>query len=225
MHFEYQSGYPSEFVAGVDEVGRGCLAGPVVAAAVVLPTELDLNNECVSQITDSKLLTHIKRVNLAAFIQEWAGAWAIGSASVEEIDKFNILKASLMAMTRAVEALGQQPKHVLPGHVLPKHVLVDGKFIPPGLPCKSTAVVGGDARCLSIAAASIVAKVWRDTHMAELESVYPGYGFGQHKGYPTAVHLDALGRFGVTKIHRVSFGPVREILTAGRGVQASATNY
>lgn len=183
-------------VAGVDEVGRGPLAGDVVAAAVILPPEHP------DGITDSKKLSARRREQLAEQIKTGAVAWSIARASVAEIDSLNILEASLLAMKRAVEGLS----------VRPDLVLVDGNRLP-RWPFESRAVVGGDALEPSIGAASILAKVQRDQELEQLEQIYPGYGFAQHKGYPTKSHLEALARLGVTPVHRRSFAPVKRLLT------------
>jgi ribonuclease HII len=182
--------------AGVDEVGRGPLAGPVVAAAVILDPRRP-----IAGLADSKALSEPRRVALAAQIRAQAQAWALGSASVEEIDRLNILQASLLAMQRAVQALA----------VVPQLALVDGNRAP-ALVCPVRTVVRGDALIPAISAASILAKVTRDAQMLELEALYPGYGFGAHKGYPTAAHRAALARLGATPVHRRSFGPVRDLL-------------
>ena len=181
-------------VAGVDEVGRGPLAGPVTAAAVRLdPARIPHG------LADSKLLTAPRREALAAEI--WATAEvSIAHASVEEIDRLNILRASHLAMVRALAALGVD------------HVLIDGNLVPKGLDCGATAVVKGDARCLSIAAASIVAKFARDRIMVDLAQQHPGYGWETNAGYPTQSHLLALRNLGVTPWHRRSFAPVHNIL-------------
>ena len=182
-------------VAGVDEVGRGPLAGDVVAAAVILgPSVLE-------GLTDSKALSEIRRLELAERIRTDAVAWAIGRAGVEEIDALNILQASLLAMRRAVEALSVQPTLVL----------VDGNRLPEW-PYESRAIVKGDLTEPAISAASIIAKVTRDQEMVELDREYPGYGFASHKGYPTKTHLAALMRLGISRIHRRSFGPVKRLL-------------
>ena len=182
-------------VAGADEVGRGPLAGDVVAAAVILgPSVLE-------GLTDSKALSEIRRLELAERIRTDAVAWAIGRAGVEEIDALNILQASLLAMRRAVEALSVQPTLVL----------VDGNRLPEW-PYESRAIVKGDLTEPAISAASIIAKVTRDQEMIELDREYPGYGFASHKGYPTKTHLAALMRLGISRIHRRSFGPVKRLL-------------
>lgn len=180
-------------VAGVDEAGRGPLAGPVVAAAVILDEARP-----VKGLADSKLLSAPRRVQLDALIRERALAWAIGEASVQEIDALNILQATLLAMRRAVLAL--QPA--------PDLVLVDGNRLP-DLPLPAQAIVRGDARVAAISAASVLAKVHRDSLCQALDRSWPAYGFAVHKGYPTASHLAALALHGACPAHRRSFGPVR----------------
>jgi ribonuclease HII len=184
----------SELIVGVDEVGRGPIAGPVVAAAVILDP-----NHSIEGLNDSKKLSEKKRDLLAPIIKEHALAWALGRAEVEEIDEINILQASLLAMKRAVEALAIQPSHAL----------VDGNKAP-DLACTVTTIIKGDEKEPAIAAASILAKVSRDQEMVEFEAVYPGYGLAKHKGYPTKQHLQALDDLGITPIHRRSFGPVKK---------------
>ena len=183
-----------EHVAGVDEVGRGPLAGPVFAAAVVLHPERP-----IAGLRDSKALTATQREELAAHIRERAFAWALGRADVQEIDRINILRASLVAMRRAVDALAADVRLVY----------VDGN-IAPALACPTVAVVGGDAKVPAISAASIVAKVARDAEMRDASQRYPGYGFERHKGYATPSHLAALRRLGPSPLHRRSFAPVRD---------------
>ncbi len=183
-------------VAGVDEVGRGPLAGPVVAAAVILDPARPIEG-----LADSKKLSEKKREAMDLIIRENALAWSLGRAEVEEIDQINILQASLLAMQRAVESLP----------IPPDHVLVDGNRCP-DLECSAEAIVGGDSSEQAISAASIIAKVSRDREMAELDLQYPGYGLAKHKGYPTKFHLQALQELGVTDIHRRSFGPVRRLI-------------
>lgn len=178
-------------VAGVDEVGRGCLAGPVVAAAVVLHPDRHIPGVC-----DSKLVPPEERERLFERIVRHAVAWAVASADPREIDHINIHQASLTAMRRAI--LGLAP--------LPDVVLVDA-FRVPGLPMAQRGVPHGDRRCSAIAAASIVAKVTRDREMRELHARDPRYGFDRHKGYATADHLDAVARFGYSEVHRRSFRP------------------
>lgn len=184
-------------IAGVDEVGRGPLAGPVVAAAVILDPERP-----VLGLDDSKRLSPRRRELLEQRILSSALAWALGRADVGEIDRLNILQASLLAMQRAVAAL----------EMAPERVLVDGNRCPQvAMECR--AIVGGDASVPSISAASILAKLVRDREMIELDRNYPGYGFARHKGYPTREHLAALDLLGVTPLHRRSFAPVRRFLS------------
>ncbi|MEO1819496.1 ribonuclease HII [Pseudomonas sp.] len=185
-----------ELVAGVDEVGRGPLCGAVVTAAVILDPARPIEG-----LNDSKKLTEARREALFPLIQERALAWCIARAEVEEIDRLNILHATMLAMQRAVAGLSTQPTLVL----------VDGNRCPL-LPMRSEPVVKGDSRVPAIAAASILAKVARDREMLELDQQYPGYGIAGHKGYPTPVHLAALRELGATPIHRRSFGPVRKAL-------------
>ena len=196
---------PDAVLAGVDEVGRGPLAGPVYASAVVIASaDADSFLEGpLAGLTDSKKLTEAKREHFHGLLHALPGVRiGIGSASVAEIDSLNILRATHLAMRRAVLDLGDPP---------PGHVLVDGLPVR-GLPCPSTAIVKGDAQSLLIAAASVVAKVTRDHLMAELDAQYPGYGFAANKGYGTAEHLEALRRLGVSPVHRRSFAPVADIL-------------
>jgi ribonuclease HII len=181
-----------EWVAGVDEVGRGCLAGPVVAAAVVLPVDIVLDG-----LDDSKKLKPEKREALSEAIGRMALAIGIGQVEAEEIDRLNILQAALKAMRLALESLGGRPGHVL----------IDGNQ-KPGSPFPETAVVDGDARSLSIAAASVVAKVYRDRLMSAMDVTWPTYGFARHKGYGSPEHLAALEENGPCPLHRRSFGPV-----------------
>jgi ribonuclease HII len=180
----------------VDEVGRGPLAGDVVAAAVILDPARP-----ISGLRDSKKLTARRREDLAGEIRRRATAVALGRASVEEIDALNILQASLLAMQRAVAGLSKQPTRVL----------VDGNRLP-RLPCDAQAVVGGDARIDCISAASIIAKVYRDRLMSELHEHYPQYGFASNKGYPSRQHRDALQHYGACPVHRRSFAPVRAVI-------------
>ncbi|PLW70386.1 ribonuclease HII [Pseudohalioglobus lutimaris] len=195
----FQVAYEGADIAGVDEVGRGPLAGDVVAAAVILDPRRP-----VEGLRDSKKLSATRREELAGIICANAIAWSIARASVEEIDRLNILQASLLAMKRAVEALQPQPGYVL----------VDGNRLPQWR-YPSEPVVKGDDRVPAIAAASILAKVQRDGELVALEAQYPGYGFAAHKGYPTSAHLNALRELGVTPAHRRSFGPVRKLLETG----------
>lgn len=192
------SDFSDRCVAGVDEVGRGPLAGDVVAAAVILGERVP------GGLNDSKKLTERRREVLAEAIRRDALAWAMGRASVQEIDQLNILEASLLAMQRAVAALDPQPEVVL----------VDGNRLP-RWQYESHAIVGGDGLEPAISAASILAKVTRDREMVALDAEYPGYGLAQHKGYPTRAHLAALAAQGVTPVHRRSFGPVARLLADG----------
>lgn len=187
-------------VCGVDEAGRGPLAGPVFAAAVILDDARPIEG-----LADSKKLSSRRRSALAHEIRLRAAAWAIANASVEEIDEINILQASLLAMRRAVEKLG----------VAPRQVLVDGLHRPL-LPFPVHAIVRGDATVPVISAASILAKVARDDEMLALHRLHPQYGFDRHKGYPTRAHLNALRVHGVTAVHRRSFAPVRDLLKPER---------
>ncbi len=189
-------------VAGVDEAGRGPLAGPVVAAAVVIAPRVSIVG-----IRDSKLLSARKRESLAVIIREQAIAWSIGTADPGEIDELNILQAALLAMRRAVIGLA----------VSPDHVRIDGSRSPEfGDHCSWTTetVIGGDRICPLIGAASILAKVYRDELMIDLHRTYPAYGFDRHKGYPTADHRAALERYGPCAQHRMSFRPVRAACAA-----------
>mgnify|MGYP001818334573 FL=1 len=196
--FEFQT--TAQCLAGVDEVGRGPLAGPVVAAAVMLDPARP-----VAGLKDSKKLSERHREDLAGVIRERALAWSLGRAEVHEIDRINILQASLLAMQRAVAALS----------VAPELVLVDGNRCP-ALDYPARAVVRGDDLIPAISAASIIAKVSRDHEMIELDSRYPGYGLAKHKGYPSKVHLAALQTLGVTPVHRRSYAPVRRMLEESR---------
>ena len=187
--------------AGVDEAGRGPLVGSVFAAAVVLPDEYDLPG-----LTDSKKLSERRRDELAVLIKQQALAWCVAAASVEEIDRLNILHATMLAMRRAVHGLER----------LPEKVWIDGNRVPPDLGCEAEAVVKGDSKIIQISAASVLAKTARDAEMYALAERYPQYGFERHKGYGTAEHLAALQRHGALPEHRRSFAPVREILAQRR---------
>lgn len=187
---------PPGRVAGVDEAGRGPLAGPVIAGAVILDPSRPIDG-----LRDSKRLTARRREHLYEEISERALAWAVGRAEVDEIDLINILQASLLAMQRAVQAL-------MPA---PEHVLVDGNCCPV-FACPAQAIVKGDDKVAAISAASVMAKVTRDREMVAMDRVYPGYGLAQHKGYPSKAHMDALETLGITPIHRRSYAPVRRIL-------------
>ncbi len=186
------------WVAGVDEAGRGPLAGPVIAAAVILHP-----HKPISGIADSKTLNPNRRKQLYQQILTNALAWSTGRAEVSEIDQINILQASLLAMQRAVQGISP----------LPKLVIVDGNTCP-NLPCPAKTVVGGDRTIGAISAASILAKVIRDQEMEELDKIFPEYGFANHKGYPTASHIKKLNTFGISPVHRRTFGPVRKCVTA-----------
>jgi ribonuclease HII len=195
----FQPAFEGADIAGVDEVGRGPLAGDVVAAAVILDPRRP-----IAGLRDSKKLSERRRVQLAQLIRDNALAWAVARATVAEIDEINILQASLLAMHRAVEALDPQPGYVL----------VDGNRLP-RWQYAAEPVIKGDDRVPAIAAASILAKVQRDSELVALEQEYPGYGFAAHKGYPTAAHLQALHTLGVTPVHRRSFSPVKNLLANG----------
>lgn len=190
-------------VAGVDEVGRGPLAGPVTAAAVVVPQDVGLREELLAGVRDSKVLSAKRREVLAARISETC-AVHVAMASVEEIDRLNIREATLLAMVRAVDGLQDAPQAVL----------VDGRDVPPALALPAQAVVKGDAVELCIACASIVAKVARDKLMAALAAAHPQYGWECNAGYGSAVHMAALKEFGATVHHRKSFAPVRAVVEA-----------
>ena len=185
-----------EIIAGVDEVGRGPLAGPVVAAAVILPKDYDL-----PELADSKRLTEAKRERLYSEIKHQAQDVALGVASVAEIDDLNILHASMLAMQRALQSL----------QVKPTHTQIDGNRCPQ-FDAVNQAYVGGDSYMPAIMAASIIAKVTRDRWMIEYDQKFPGYGFAKHKGYPTKQHMEALKSLGTCDLHRRSFAPVRVLL-------------
>jgi len=191
-------------VAGVDEAGRGPLAGPVVAAAVILDPARP-----IAGLADSKQLTSHRREQLFALIQAHAHAWCVAEASREEIDRLNILQATMLAMRRAVEGLAAQPAHVL----------VDGNRLPP-LAVPAEAIVKGDALVPAISAASILAKVTRDRWCLALHARYPQYGFDQHKGYGTAAHMAALTEWGACPEHRRSFAPVARAIALHGGAKA-----
>jgi len=202
-NFDIENEFPNMIVAGCDEAGRGPLCGPVVAAAVIFPFAGELallaRSAGVVAITDSKKMTHAQRE--AAY--DWLTkntTWSIGICSAAEIDELNILQASLLAMKRAVEGLSQQPCFVL----------VDGNRMPEGV--AGRAVVKGDSKSLSIAAASIIAKVTRDRIMTELARAYPEYGWDKNAGYPTAAHLAAIKEHGINEHYRKTFGPVKDLL-------------
>ena len=186
-------------IAGVDEVGRGSLAGPVFAAAVILHPA-----HPIAGLADSKQLSAIQREKVFARIHACALAWAIGAASVTEIDRYNILQASLLAMRRAIYQLS----------LIPTQILIDGRYAPAHLPCTATTIIKGDCLEPAISAASIVAKVLRDQLMRHFGQQHPHYGFGQHKGYPTKQHLAALWQHGACCLHRCSFAPVAATLSS-----------
>lgn len=191
--FELPTGY--RYIAGVDEVGRGPLVGDVVTAAVIL----DPNNP-IEGLTDSKKLSEKKRLALVPIIQQKALAWSIGRCSAAEIDRLNILQATMVAMQRAVAGLA----------ITPDLVLIDGNRVPQ-LPMNSIAVIKGDLRVAQISAASILAKVTRDQEMDELDKQYPQFGFAQHKGYPTKAHLEAIAQHGIIDSYRRSFKPIKNL--------------
>ena len=184
-------------VAGVDECGRGPLAGPVVAAAVILPCDYNLDG-----LDDSKKLSAKKRALLEPQIKQLSLCWAIAQIDVEQIDEINILQASLLAMKKAIESL----------KIKPDVALIDGNFIPKGLTCQAEAIIKGDSKEAAISAASVLAKEYRDRLLVQYDQDYPQYGFAAHKGYPTKTHLTALRELGVTPIHRRSFAPVAKLL-------------
>ncbi len=193
MSFEYPK---VRYIAGVDEVGIGPLVGAVVTAAVILDP-----NQPIEGLADSKKLSEKRRIALAEEIKAKALSWSLGRAEPEEIDRLNILHATMLAMQRAVAGLA----------IAPDFILVDGNRIPQ-LPMPAQAVVKGDSLVAEISAASILAKVARDLEMAELDKQYPAYGFAQHKGYPTKLHFEKLAELGATPFHRKSFAPVAKIL-------------
>lgn len=187
---------PTQRIAGIDEVGRGCIVGPVVAAAVILHPD-----KPIAGLADSKTLSEKKRRLLATEIRAKALCWAVARADASEIDRINILQATFVAMRRAFSLLS----------VRPDYVLVDGNRLPE-LDCPGEAIVQGDSLVAEISAASILAKVARDEEMATLDRFYPGYGFSTHKGYPTKAHLTALAQCGISPQHRKSYAPVKKIL-------------
>ena len=186
----------TDLIAGVDEVGRGPLAGPVVAAAVILDPKKPIDGLC-----DSKKMSANRRLEMSDKIKSNSLAWSLGRAEVKEIDEINILQASLLAMKRAIELL----------NIEPDIVLVDGNYTP-SINFKKKAIVKGDSFISEISAASIIAKVERDNEMIALDKIYPGYGFSSHKGYPTKQHIESLKRLGITDIHRITFSPVSKYL-------------
>lgn len=196
----FDQGY--QFVAGVDEAGRGPLAGPVVAACVIIGTDFKIEAGDLELVADSKKLSAKKREKLFGIIKAKAAAVEISVISNEVIDKINILKASLLAMKKALEK----------SSVKPDYILVDGNFKIPGLTTTQKAIIGGDAKVWTIAAASIIAKVSRDFIMTEMAQKYPAYDFAKHKGYGTKLHIAKLQEFGPCPIHRRSFEPVKSLI-------------
>lgn len=200
--------YPiASLIAGVDEVGRGPLVGAVVTAAVILDPA-----KPIVGLADSKKLSEKRRLALYDEIKEKALSWSLGRAEPEEIDQINILHATMLAMQRAVAGLA----------IMPDYVLIDGNRCPT-LPMPSQAVIKGDSLVAEISAASIIAKVTRDREMAELDLLFPQYGFAQHKGYPTALHMEKLTQYGATPHHRRSFAPVRNVLIDAEVLATSQT--
>lgn len=196
----------TQLICGVDEAGRGPLAGAVYAAAVILNPK-----HAISGLADSKKITEKKRDALAVEIKQYALAWAIASSSVEEIDEINILQASMLAMKRAIESLQTQFSYVLGAQEV--FVQVDGNKCPQiDLPCE--AIVKGDSKVQAISAASILAKTARDAELYVLDKEYPMYGFAKHKGYPTKMHMALLKAHGVSPIHRRSYAPVRKLINS-----------
>ena len=204
LSLETEAGAPAILVAGVDEAGRGPLAGPVVSAAVVLPAN-GLPPDIAASVDDSKALTVRRRETAMPAILGCCTV-GIGTASVAEIDRLNVLQATFLSMRRALDALPE----------LPAVALIDGNRLPKTLPCTGRAIVRGDSRSLSIAAASIVAKVTRDRIMVELSERHPGYGWDRNAGYGTAEHMTALQELGVSPHHRRSFAPVSQRLGISR---------
>ena len=202
LEFDKQQAIATDtnFVIGIDEAGRGPLAGPVVAAACFIPPALVHN---FGDINDSKKLTASKREKIFQRLHQEEVVSGIGFASAQEIDQLNILQATFLAMRRAVEKLKNLPNAI---------VLVDGPYPVAQLHLFQRPIIDGDAKSLAIAAASVLAKVTRDHYMEQLDKIYPGYGFGMHKGYGTAAHLEALKKLGPCKEHRRTFGPVRRLL-------------
>jgi len=192
-----------DLIAGVDEAGRGPLAGAVYAAAVILDPI-----QPIAGLADSKKLSARSRERLATLVRTHALAWCVASASVDEIDNLNILQATLLAMRRAVEGLP----------IVPQQVWVDGNRLPTGLACEARAIIKGDATVAAISAASILAKTARDADLLQLHQRYPQYGFDQHKGYGTALHVQRLRQYGPCPAHRRSFAPVRACLQATCGL-------
>ncbi|MEO1957878.1 MAG: ribonuclease HII [Methylophilaceae bacterium] len=195
----------NQLICGVDEAGRGPLAGAVYASAVILDPAYEIGG-----LADSKKITEKKRDALAVEIKQHALAWAIATSSVEEVDEINILQASLLAMKRAVEVMQIQFSEVLSNQAI--HVQVDGNQYP-NIRLSCEAIVKGDSKVQAISAASILAKTARDANLYELDKQYPMYGFAQHKGYPTKAHMALLQEHGVSPVHRRSYAPVKKLLT------------
>jgi len=189
-------------IAGFDEVGRGCIAGSVVAAAVILPAHAPW----LGELKDSKRITPKKREQLAEIIRRESIAWAVGRAEVDEIYRLNILEASMLAMSRAYLGLS----------VKPDKGVVDGNRYP-AIDCPGEAIIGGDASVPEISAASIIAKVYRDNEMTIMDQLFPGYGMAIHKGYPTRLHLSRLARLGISPVHRLGYKPVQAMLASSLG--------
>lgn len=192
-----------KLIAGIDEVGRGPLAGPVIAGAVILPEDYNIR-----YLDDSKKLTEKKRDIAFEDIKSQAICYAIGRAESTEIDEINIFQASLLAMSRALDNLA----------IKPDFALIDGKFIPKNIHIPALPVIKGDLYESVISAGAILAKVTRDREMQELDKLYPEYGFAKHKGYPTKDHIQSIENYGVTDIHRVSFGPVKKVLSTAESI-------
>lgn len=211
LEIEFEFGYPKRTIIGLDEVGRGCIAGPVVAAVAVLPRGLESSRsrwspDWLQDVQDSKKLSALAREELSEKLKNWLTGYSVAFCTPEEIDEINIHHASLLAMDRALESLPEGVRQNA-------FHLVDGKWLTKSLKnTNSKAIIKGDLKCLSIACASIIAKVHRDQWMQRLDQEYQGYGLGKHKGYPTPAHVRALGELGATAIHRKSFGPVRAVI-------------
>lgn len=202
--FQFESSFiinPSDLIAGVDEAGRGPWAGPVVAGAVIFP-DLKTTDFLAEKLNDSKKLTPAKREELFAALYQSGALIGCGSASVEEIDRLNILQATFLAMRRAVAALPAAPSFAV----------IDGNKVPPGLPCPARALIKGDALSLSVAAASIIAKVMRDRLMADLAEEFPYYGWEKNAGYGTKAHQNGLAEHGICIHHRKSYAPIKKFL-------------
>lgn len=200
MHAHFPLEATSNMLAGVDEVGRGPLAGPVVTAAVILSPD----DPMLGKYRDSKRVSEKKRIKIYHHLRRYAVSYAVAQATLHEIDELNILHATMLAMTKAVQGL----------NVLPTQVVVDGNRVPDGMPAPTTAVIGGDDSVQEIAAASIMAKVVRDRLMCAYDYQYPAYQFAKHKGYGTKIHMDALHQHGICPIHRKTFAPISKLIQA-----------